>query len=489
MLFNSPEFVVFFLVVFAVYWMMARRWRWQNWFLLGASYVFYGWWGFHAPGLHGFDRALPLVLLITSTVATHVCAVALYPLPEESKRRRVIFWVGVAINVGMLGYFKYRGFFMENVEALAAQMGWHLTAMERNFILPAGISFYTFQGLSYLIDVDGGSQKPPDRFWDFALFHAYFPQLVAGPIERTPNLLPQLMRQRTLTPERFWSGLQLVIIGYVKKVAIADAIAPITADAFNPGLPHSGVGLLLGIYLFALQIYGDFSGYSDIARGCSRLMGVELMINFRQPYFSRNITEFWERWHISLSSWLRDYLFVPLCRIFRGKKWIPFNLFVTMLVSGIWHGASWNFVFWGMVLGILLVIHKLWAGPKAGKHPHRPHTPRAWAVQLAGMFLTFHAVCLTLVFVKTRNLTEAWNHVAGIFTKGFSTADTIPAVYFAFYGLVVVLLDFPCWWNDRERPVADDAPSWQRGLVFGCLLLLLTYLGEMTGVSFVYFQF
>lgn len=489
MLFNSPEFVVFFLVVFAAYWMLSFRWRLQNWFLLIASYFFYGWWGFTAPGLEGFDRALPLVLLITSTLSTHWCAVALYPLPEESSRRRWIFWLGVGINVGLLGYFKYRGFFMENLEALAGQFGWHFTPLEKHFLLPAGISFYTFQGLSYLIDVDGGTQRPPDRLWDFALFHAYFPQLVAGPIERTPNLLPQLMQRRTLTPERFWSGLQLIIIGYVKKVAVADAIAPLTAEAFNPGTHHSGLGLLLGLYLFALQIYGDFSGYSDIARGCSRLMGVELMINFRQPYFSRNITEFWERWHISLSSWLRDYLFVPLCRTFRGKKWIQMNLFITMLISGIWHGASWNFVMWGMVLGLMLVIHKLWAGPKAGKHPHRPRTLRAWAVQLAGMALTFNAVCLTLLFVKTRSLGEAWQHIAGVFTKGAAPVDTIAAVYFVFYGLLMVLLDFPCWWHDRERPVSDTAPSWLRGLVYGSLLLLLTYLGEMTGVSFVYFQF
>ncbi|HSJ04706.1 MAG: MBOAT family protein [Verrucomicrobium sp.] len=487
MLFNSPAFVVFFLVVFAVYWMLA--FRWQNWFLLAASYLFYGWWGFTAPGLQGYERVLPLALLIISTLATHLCARALYPLPEESKRRRVIFWLGVGINVGLLGYFKYRGFFMENVEALASQIGWHLTPVERHFLLPAGISFYTFQGLSYLIDVDGGSQKPPERIWDFALFHAYFPQLVAGPIERTPNLLPQLMKPRTLVPEKFWSGLQLIIIGYVKKVAIADGIAPMTAEAFGPLNHQTGLGLLLGVYLFALQIYGDFSGYSDIARGISRLMGIELMINFRQPYFSRNITEFWERWHISLSSWLRDYVFVPLCRTLRGKKWVQVNLFITMLLSGIWHGASWNFVVWGMLLGTMLVIHKLWAGPKAGKHPHRPHTLRAWAVQLAGMALTFHAVCLTLILVKTQSIGQAWQHFAGIFTRGAAASDTIAGVYVFFYGLIVVLLDFPCWWNDRERPVADDSPSWLRGLVFGLLLLLLTFLGEMTGVSFVYFQF
>ncbi len=487
MLFNSPEFPLFFVTVFALYW--ALPFRGQNWLLLAASYVFYGWWGFFVPGISGFEKVLPLTLLVTSTLATHYCARGLSAAPENSGRRRAIFWLGIGINVALLGYFKYRGFFVENLEALLDQFGWTLTLPERHFILPAGISFYTFQALAFLIDVYGGSHKAPERLRDFALFHAYFPQLVAGPIERMPNLYPQLTNPRSLTPARLWSGLQLIIIGYVKKVAIADAISPLTEKAFNPAGHPTGAGLLLGIYLFALQMYGDFSGYTDIARGTSRLLGVDLMLNFRQPYFSRNITEFWERWHISLSSWLRDYIFVPLCRVFRGKKWMPVNLFLTMLLSGIWHGASWNFVAWGVMLGLMLVIHKLWAGPKAGKHPHRPTTPRSWLVQVAGMVLTFHAVCLTLILVKTTSIESAWDYLAGMFAGGAVTADLIPLAYVIFYGGLVILLDFPCWWHDRELPVGEKAPAWKRGVVFGGLLLLLAFLGEMEGRSFVYFQF
>lgn len=486
MLFNSPEFVVFFLAVFALYW--AVPFRAQNWLLLVASYVFYGWWGFFVEGLDGFQRVLPLVLLIVSTLATHVCAKVLHPLPEDSKRRRTLFWLGVAVNVGMLGYFKYRGFFMENVHAVEAQFGWQVSPVV-NFLLPAGISFYTFQGLSYLIDVHGGAQEPVKKVWDFALFHSFFPQLVAGPIERSRNLLPQLMGPRTLTPERLWSGCQLIIIGYVKKVAIADAIAPMTSNAFNGSPDHTGIGLMLGLYLFALQMYGDFSGYSDIARGCARLLGVELSINFRQPYFSRNITEFWERWHISLSTWLRDYIFVPLCRQFRGKKWINFNLFLTMLISGIWHGASWNFVCWGAVLGAMLVIHKIWSGPKRSKHPHRPKTKRDWLLEFAGAILTFHCVCFTLIFVKTKTLAHAWSFMTGIAGGGVAATDTIALVYVLFYSLLVIAIDFPCWWRDRDLPVSETASPWRRGLVYGSLLLLLAFLGEMEGVSFVYFQF
>lgn len=487
MLFNSPEFPLFFILVFAIYW--AIPFRAQNWLLLVASYVFYGWWGFFVPGLEGLSRGLPLTLLIFSTLSTHYCAKGVDAAPEESSRRKMFFWLGVGINVGLLGYFKYRGFFVENLEALFAQFGWTLTLAERSFLLPAGISFYTFQALAFLIDVHGGSHKPPERLRDFAVFHAYFPQLVAGPIERMPNLLPQLMAPRRLTPEKLWSGLQLIIIGYIKKVAIADAIAPLTEEAFGRVGLQTGFGLLLGIYLFALQMYGDFSGYSDIARGTSRLLGVELMLNFRQPYFARNITEFWERWHISLSSWLRDYIFVPLCRVFRGKRWMPLNLFLTMFISGIWHGASWNFVLWGIVLGIMLIIHKLWAGPKASKHPHRPTTKRAWLVQTVGMVLTFHAVCFTLILVKTTSLTAAGTYILNLCKGGAVLSDLVPLAYVIFYGGLVIILDFPCWWYDRELPVSEAAPPWKRGIVYGGLLLLLAFLGEMEGRSFVYFQF
>lgn len=275
----------------------------------------------------------------------------------------------------------------------------------------------------------------------------------------------------------------------MKKVAIADAIAPVTAEIFKQDVNHTGLSLLLGLYLFALQIYGDFSGYSDIARGAARLLGVELMINFRQPYFARNITEFWERWHVSLSTWLRDYVFVPLCRQFRGKKWINFNLMLTMLVSGLWHGASWNFVFWGMVLGSLLVAHKLWSGPKASKHPHRPRNAGEWLKQMAGMVLTFHSVCLTLVFVKTEDLSHALAYLKGILSFDAAGPDIITLVYLLFYGALVLVLDFPCWWKDRELPVSENSSALKRGLIYGSLLLLLAFIGEMEGVSFVYFQF
>ncbi len=487
MLFKSIEFVYFLIGVVVLYW--AIPFRLQNGLLLIGSYFFYGWWGFFTPELTGFGRVLPLLLLWGSSLATYLSGKYLHPLPEGSRRRRVIFWLGVGVNVAMLGYFKYRGFFIENVQAAAEVLGWRFSTTEYQFLLPAGISFYTFQGLAYLIDVYGGFQKPAHRLYDYALFHAYFPQLVAGPIERTNNLLPQLTAPRSLTPERLWSGLQLLIIGYVKKVAIADAIAPMTDRAFDPAGGQSGFGLLIGLYLFALQIYGDFSGYSDIARGVSRLLGIELMINFRQPYFSKNITEFWERWHISLSSWLRDYLFIPLCRRFRGKRLIYLNLFLTMVISGIWHGASWNFVLWGVALGVFLLIHKWWTTSKTGKRIHKMMPTLPWISFPLGIFLTFNAVCFTLIFVKTRTLTHAWSFIKGIAAGGSTPPDLIPLIYFVCYGTLVALIDYPCWRTDRELPVPESAPSWKRGVVFGSLLLLLTFLGEMKGVSFVYFQF
>jgi D-alanyl-lipoteichoic acid acyltransferase DltB (MBOAT superfamily) len=488
MLFNSYAFIGFFAAVFALYWMLP--FRGQNWLLLGASYFFYGWWGLFTPELSGLERALPLLLLLLSTLATHFAARLVDAAPEHCPRRKLWFWLGVAVNLGLLGYFKYRGFFLENLQAAMAHLGWgQPSPVTTHFVLPAGISFYTFQGLSYLIDVHGGAQKPAPRLRDFALFHAYFPQLVAGPIERSRNLFPQITSRRTLSPEGLWTGVQLIIIGYLKKVTIADGIAPITTEVFGSTGGQTGLGLLLGIYLFALQIYGDFSGYSDIARGTSRILGIELMVNFRQPYFSRNITEFWERWHISLSTWLRDYVFVPLCRVLRGRKWINTNLFLTMLLSGLWHGASWNFLVWGALLGGMLVVHKIWSGPKSSKHPHRPKTAREAALQFAGAALTFHCVCLTLILVKSRDLPHAWSYLTGIAGGGASLRDVIPLIYVAFYGALAACIDFPCWWHNRELPVAQTAPAWRRGLVFGFALLLIAFLGEMKGVSFVYFQF
>jgi len=486
MLFNSSEFVVFFLVFFSLYWSL--NFRFQNLLLLVASLLFYGWWGLNEPHLQGFERVLPLVLLVISTLATHYCAKSLALYPKKSPRRRGLFWLGVSINVGMLGYFKYRGFFLESVQSLLSLVHWQVTPLERDFLLPAGISFYTFQGLSYLVNVYGGVQKPTQRLQDFALFHVYFPQLVAGPIERARNLFPLLFNPRTLTPENLASGVQLIIIGYVKKVAIADAIAPMTSIAFDPKESHTGLGQLLGIYLFALQIYGDFSGYSDIARGVSRLLGVDLMINFRQPYFSRNITEFWDRWHISLSSWLRDYVFMPLSLEFRGKR-LYLCLFLTMLISGLWHGASWNFVIWGALHGLALIVHRWWAGPTAGRMPQLPRTLRDWVSHLGFAALTFHFVAFNLVLVKTRSLADAWSYMLDLFEGGAVATDAMALIYLIFYGGIILLMDLPCWWNNQERPLSDKASPWLHGLTYGLALLLLAFLGEMKGTTFVYFQF
>lgn len=489
MLFNSPEYVWFLLAVFTAYWLV-KNFRVQNWLLLVSSYFFYGWWGFHTEGITGYDRILPVILLASSSIATWFCSLRLYACEYGSGRRRLWYWIGVIVNLGLLGWFKYKNFFLENVAWVSDHAGFdHHFAIEA-ILLPAGISFYTFQGLSYMIDINGGAQEPARRLQDFAIFHAFFGQLVAGPIERTRNLLPQLMGPRTLTPKDLSDGAQLLIIGFVKKVAIADAIAPLVAEAFDPSREHTGAGLLIGLYLFAIQIYGDFSGYSDIARGTARILGINLMINFRQPYFARNITEFWDRWHISLSSWLRDYIFVPLVRQFRGAKWIPLCLVLTMLFSGLWHGASWNFVVWGCLLGVMLVIHKLWSGPAASKHPHRPRNAKEWGRHLLGVLITTQCVCLTLIFVKTRSLHHAWDYAAQIFHMSWATrTDLVPLTYVCFYALLMGCLDFPCWWHDRELIFDEQTSPWIKGSVYGLLLTFLAWVGEMKGVSFFYFQF
>jgi alginate O-acetyltransferase complex protein AlgI len=475
MLFNSFSFLGFFVVVLLLYYVLPMRW--QNRLLLVASYVFYGAWDVRFLGL-----------LVISTLVTHYVALWLAKLPEESPRTRWVFWLGMFGNLSILCFFKYFNFFVENASALLSVAGFKVNPYVLKIVLPPGISFYTFQAVSYLIDVRGRTQTPTRSLSDFALYHAYFPQLVAGPIERATHLLPQLTSPRTLTPEKTWSAIQLIIIGYVKKIAIADAVAPLVHEAFDAPGSMSSISLVIAIYLFAIQIYGDFSGYSDIARGVSRLLGIELMVNFRQPYFSRNITEFWERWHISLSSWLRDYIFLPLSRTARTRLRLHVNLVITMLVAGLWHGASWNYLAWGLVLAIALIGHKLIAGKKANARPQRPASVKAWLIQIAGMATTFNVVCLSFVFVCAKDLRGAFDYLSHI--AAFQPGQVLYyGLYFVCYGAFVLFLDAPCWWRNSERPLADTANPWITGLYFGILIFVLSFLGEQSAEPFIYFQF
>ena len=343
MLFSDPSFWVFFAGVVALYVMLPHRW--QNRMLLVASYVFYSAWDWRF-----------LSLIIISTVTDYIIGKRLHEEIREKHRLRYLL-MSLAVNLGILGIFKYFNFFAGSFVGLLAPLGITPNDLTLNIILPVGISFYTFQTISYTFDIYRKQLKPCHNFLDFALFVAFFPQLVAGPIERARNLIPNVVNPRTLSWDKTGRGVVLCLIGLIKKVVIADAISGIVDGVYGPGDPSSAA-VYMATVLFAVQIYCDFSGYTDIARGISKILGFELMRNFAQPYFSTSPQSFWRRWHISLSTWLRDYLYIPLGGN-RGSETKTYrNLILTMLLGGLWHGAAWTFVAWGLFHGGMLAVHR-----------------------------------------------------------------------------------------------------------------------------------
>ena len=415
MLFNSLEFLLFLPVVFALYW-MANRWTKtsenltiQNTLLLLASYVFYGWWDWRFLSLIAFSTIVDWFV----GLQIHQANEADNPsdLLHRSRKARRWLTVSFVVNLGLLGYFKYANFFIENWVNAWATVGVTMHTASLQLILPVGISFYTFQTLSYSIDIYRRQLKPTRSILNFAAFVSFFPQLVAGPIERASALLPQIEKRRTFDLDLAVSGLRLIVLGMFKKVVVADNCAIFVNDIFNNFQDHSGPTLALSAICFAFQIYGDFSGYSYIAIGTARLFGLKLMTNFKMPYFSRDIAEFWRRWHISLSTWFRDYLYIPLGGSRGGKSVAVRNTFVIFLVSGFWHGANWTFVIWGLIHA-LLFLPLLLTG-KNKKHRYEvaegkwlPSTNEALKI-----LVTFSLVTLAWVFFRAPDLHTAMSYL------------------------------------------------------------------------------
>lgn len=345
MVFNSIVFWLYLPIVFTLYAVTPQRFRWA--ILLAASYVFYMWW-----------NAFYVLLILASTVIDYFVGPTI-AASADPKRRKRLLWLSLGINLGALFVFKYWTFFHESLAGVAAAVGVPYAVPELSILLPVGISFYTFQTLSYTIDIYRGTLEPERHFGRFAVFVSFFPQLVAGPIERAADLLPQLKRPFTINVANVQSGLQLAMWGLFKKVAIADWCALYVDTIYNNADQHSGRSLALATYAFAIQIYCDFSGYTDIAIGVARMFNIELTENFRRPYFSQTLKELWTRWHISLSRWLRDYLYIPLGGNRHGQAETMRNMFLTMLIGGLWHGASWNFVLWGALHGLFLGVSGL----------------------------------------------------------------------------------------------------------------------------------
>ena len=419
MLFNSLEFLLFLPIVFTLYWLVNRLatakggLAIQNLLLLVASYVFYGWWDWRFLSLIAFST------VVDWFVGLRIHHANQHDNPNNpnhrSKHGKRWLWVSLVVNLGLLGYFKYANFFIDSWVNAWASLAIPMHVQSLQLILPVGISFYTFQTLSYSIDIYRRQLKPTTSLLNFAAFVSFFPQLVAGPIERASALLPQIEKRRTFDYNLAVSGLRLILWGMFKKVVVADTCAFYVDDIFANHQDHSGPTLVLGGIYFAFQIYGDFSGYSDIAIGTARLFGIRLMTNFQMPYFSRDIAEFWRRWHISLSTWFRDYLYIPLGGSRNGKWNSVRNTFLIFLISGFWHGANWTFVLWGFIHALLFL-------PLLLLGLNRRNTGdimrKSWIPQrseLFGMGLTFFFVTFAWIFFRAPNVNVACAYVQGVF--------------------------------------------------------------------------
>jgi D-alanyl-lipoteichoic acid acyltransferase DltB (MBOAT superfamily) len=473
MTFTTPVFLVFLVVVFLLYWPLPRRG--QNALLLGASLVFYGWW----------DWRYLFLLLFTAGVDYGV-ALGL-ARSDAPGRRRALLLASLTANLGVLATFKYFDFFAGSLRSLLSAFGFEPSFVVLHLILPVGVSFYTFQALSYTIDVYRGRLAAVRDPLQYLCFISFFPQLVAGPIERAERMLPQYARERRFDPEAAHDGLRQMLWGFFKKMVVADTLAPFVTAAYTSPSTTSGWQLAWATYGFAFQIYCDFSGYTDIAIGCARLFDFRLMRNFDYPYFSRSIPEFWQRWHISLSTWFRDYLYMPLGgnRVSRGR-W-AFNILVVFGLSGLWHGANWTFVIWGLLHGGYYL-----AFVAVGARSSASEERQGWLPglrELAAMVLTFHLTCLAWVFFRAASVPDALLVLSRILAAPFSGAPEAPseAVPFLWAGLLLLVE-----WFRRREPHALHWPAYAgawRWAAYYAIVWAILLGASLSYTPFIYFQF
>ncbi|WP_243472002.1 MBOAT family O-acyltransferase [Winogradskyella sp. MH6] len=477
MLFNSLEFFIFLPIVFAMYWLIGnKRIKQQNLLIAISSYVFYGWWDWRF-----------LFLILFSSLIDYTIGLKLNSEDKPSKRK-VLLWISICVNLGFLGFFKYYNFFVDSLIESFTFFGGQLSINTLNIILPVGISFYTFQTLSYTIDVYNRKLEPTKDFLAFMAFVSFFPQLVAGPIERATNLLPQFHKRREFVYENAVDGLRQALWGLFKKVVIADNCATYANMIFNNQQEYSGSTLLLGAFFFAFQIYGDFSGYSDIAIGISRLFGFNLKRNFAFPYFSRDIAEFWRRWHISLSTWFRDYLYIPLGGSRGGTKMKIRNTFIIFIVSGFWHGANWTFVVWGALNAIYFLPLLLLKKNRVNTNLVAEGKYLPTVKELFQMLLTFFITLIAWVFFRADNVTNAFIYIKDIFSESlFSKPDIIPITVL---GLVCLFITIE-WLGRAGEYAIEKIDFLNKPLRWSFYMLLIVLMFVYTGEQqeFIYFQF
>ncbi len=481
MLFNSVSFAIFLPVVFFLYWFVANKnLKTQNILLLVASYFFYACWDWRF-----------LFLLMFSTWLDYFTGLKMFTA-KEKKGKVFWFWLSIIINAGFLGFFKYYNFFISSFAEGLSGLGIHTNPWVLNVILPVGISFYTFHGLSYVIDIYKGRIPAEKNFVDYAVFVSFFPLLVAGPIERATHLLPQIKKERTFDYTTAADGMRQILWGLFKKIVIADQCAEYANIIFNNSGQYGGSTLLLGALFFTFQIYGDFSGYSDIALGTARLFGISLLRNFAFPYFSRDIAEFWRRWHISLSTWFRDYLYIPL----GGSKvnmWVKVrNTFIIFLVSGFWHGANWTFIVWGLLNAIFIM-------PSIIFHTHRNNIDivardRRWPTmgEVFSIMVTFGLTVFAWIFFRANNLQHAFAIIKKIFSGSLFTMPQVnlSEVMIAIF-CIAIFMSIE-WFGRREQYAIAHVDiklkkPLRYGLYYSILLAILWFAGGEQ--QFIYFQF
>jgi alginate O-acetyltransferase complex protein AlgI len=482
MLFNTLEFLVFFPIVFLLYWLvLGKSLKLQNYLILISSYFFYGWWSWKF-----------MVLLAISTLLDYLYGFGV--ASQNSKKAKIFLWLSIINNLGILAVFKYYNFFALQFQTAFEAFGFHVQPYFLDIVLPIGISFYTFHGMSYVFDIYRKQQAPIKNFVDYAVFVSFFPLLVAGPIERANHLLPQVQKPRTFKYSQALEGCRLVLWGMFKKIVIADSLAMVVDPIFVNYHDQSAVLLIIGAIAFSFQIYTDFSGYSDIALGTAKILGFELLSNFKFPYFSRDVAEFWRRWHISLSSWFRDYLYIPLGGS-KGSKWTTVrNTFIIFLVSGFWHGASWNFIVWGGIHACgflpLLLINK------NRKHIHNVVANNNILPNLKELFQmisTFVFVTLAWIFFRLKDVNDGFMYLKRIFVDLFEHPSQLfhnPGGKMALIFIVpLVLIDWYLRHDERDIKVPRNSFIRFSVYVLMAFLCLIGLFKGSTESSFIYFQF
>lgn len=480
MLFNSIEFLIFFPIVVSIYFLLPGKFRWI--LLLAASYYFYMAW-----------KAEYVVLIMASTLVDYISARQMAKLSTKKARKKYLI-LSLIVNLGMLFTFKYYNFFSMEFREILNAFNVFSDIPQFHLLLPVGISFYTFQTLSYTIDVYNDKIKPEKHLGVFAVYVAFFPQLVAGPIERAGRLLPQFHKVNHLNASRVTDGLRLMLWGFFKKIAVADNLAIYVDQVYGNPADQNGIATVIATIFFAFQIYCDFSGYSDIAIGTAKIMGYELMDNFRAPYFSRSIPEFWRRWHISLSTWFRDYLYIPLGgnRVLKWRWY--YNLFITFLISGLWHGANWTFIAWGALHGFYMIFNVSTAGFRKKILDSKQIIYRIFSNQSLNILFTFILVCFAWIFFRANNIEDAGILISKIANFSMNPEEIFVIKPKEFYPILIVLFMMISihYFERNKKNINFVMQSWNRPmrwLVYSAMLWAIFLFGNFTEQEFIYFTF